>query len=234
MIKPASSPERSADTAPGHPGWWTVLAILVVAWIGIPWMLPVAVAAPWILFRRRHPDAALRPFAAVRWAVAAWAGAVAMIALAGPRAIRSVPFGDDAVAASRAWVGGGAPVPSWMELIVWTALFAATAFVFRGLAAPFVVAGAIAIAAVHAATVFSSSTNVLASFVAAIPIWTALLVVGMATALEPAARFGLAGVRPGSPSAGRLRLAAGLILAAFVFRLLSSPYSAVLSRTTVH
>lgn len=220
MIKTAK-PETvpvSAERESSHPGWWAALAVLLTTWLGIPMVLPLAAALPWILFNRRRDDRATA--STVRWAIAVWSTMASMSALAGERAVRSVPFGAEAAASARAWLEGTAgAAPSWMLMAAWAVLMVATAIPLRGVVASVVLAHALAISAIHASVILANSSNLLHASLVAMPIWTALLLVGMMLLLEPLASGGMASFRDSqAPGRKHVMTAAILFLLAFLTR----------------
>jgi hypothetical protein len=230
MIKPVS-PEKSpvaTERASAHPGWWTVLAVIAAAWLGVPWVLPVTVAIPWLLFRRRDRTSRLTP--TLRWAAAAWVTAMALLCLAGERAVRTIPFGSAAATDVRAWLEGtGGAVPSWVAMAVWAALFALAAVVSRGVAGCIVLANALLVSAVHASVILAQSSNVVYASFVALPIWSFSWLLGMILLLDPLAEWGTAHVwrvrRDDAQTVSRRRWTAGvgLIAAALAIRLLAAP-----------
>lgn len=238
--QPESLPVATAR-ASAHPGWWTALVVVAVTWVGIPALLPVAACVPWYIFRRRHPELSRRRTPVIRWGLATWVTAVAMVALSGVRALRAIPFGVDAAGAARAWVeGSGGAVPSWATMAIATLVFAAAALVSPGILGAVALTHVLLITAVHAAVVFAHSSNVLGAWVAALPIWSALLLAGMIVVLEPLGQWGETKLRrtPSgeAPPVPRQRLAVGaaLIGGAFATRLvLAGPLSDLLRRVTM-
>lgn len=220
MIKTAKAETVpvSAERESSHPGWWAALAVLLTTWLGIPMALPLAAALPWILFNRRRDDRATA--STVRWAIAVWCTMAAMSALAGERAVRSVPFGAESAASARAWLEGTAgAAPSWMLMAAWPVLMVATAVPLRGVVASVVLAHALAISAIHASVIFANSSNLLHASLVAMPIWTALLLIGMMLLLNPLASGGMALLRePQVHRRKHVMTAAVLILLAFLTR----------------
>jgi hypothetical protein len=235
--EPASIAEES-DSA--HPGWWTALAVIATAWFGIPMVLPIAAAVPWILFRRRRDPSARRIGYTLRWALATLVTGIAMVALAGDRAIRSIPFGERAIEGARAWVGGtGGAVPPLLVMAQWTILFALASVLTRGILGGVLLAHVLLITALHAAMVFASSLNVVQASVVAFPIWSVLLLAGMTLLLDPLASWGESRFRRGQNEtravvpARRILLGAVFIAAAFAARLVvAGPLTDVLRRLT--
>ena len=209
-----------AERESSHPGWWAAMAVMLTAWIGIPMVLPLTAALPWILFRRRRDAGAPSEAATARWAVAVLCTMAAMSALAGERAVRSVPLGAQAAASARAWLEGTAgPAPSWLMMAGWVILLLATAIPLRGVLAGVVLAHALAISAIHASVVFAGSSNLLHAAIVALPIWTALFLIGMIVILDPLAAGGIAGVRdPQSPWRRHVMTGALLLVLAFIMR----------------
>jgi hypothetical protein len=237
MIKRARSEPsillEERDSA--HPGWWTTLATLATAWLGIPWGLPVALAVPWLLFRRRHRRVRLVP--TLRWALAGWVTTVAVLCLAGERALRTIPYGTGLAAAAKAWLDGtGNPVPSWVAMVVWTALFAVGAVSTGGVVGCLVLASALLVSAVHASVILVQSSNVLHASLVALPLWSCCWLLGMILLLEPLAAWGDANLlrirRDDAPPFSRRRwmVGGGLIAAALVTRLLAAPMFTDLAR----
>jgi hypothetical protein len=223
------------DRANAHPGWWTALATLAVAWLGVPWTLPIAVAVPWILFRRGSQSNRLGP--TLRWASAGWVTAVAVLCLAGARAVGTIPFGTEGASAARTWLeGSGGAVPSWVAIVVWTALFVVGAVSTRGLVGCLILASAILVSAVHASVIFAQSSNVLYASLVALPPWSLCWVLGMVLLLEPLSAWGdrhlLRIRRDDAPrfSRGRWVFGAGLVAAAVAARLLAAPFFSDLVR----
>lgn len=195
------------------------MTVLVTAWIGIPMVLPLAAALPWIVFNRRRADETPALAPTIRWCIAVWCTMVAMSALAGDRAVRSVPLGAQAVTSARVWLEGGPAAPSLILMAAWTLLFVATAIPLRGMLASIVLAHVLAIDAIHAAVVFANTSNLLHAAVVAMPIWTALLLVGMVLLLDPLASGGIARLRdPQAPGRKHLMIGAILIALAFLTR----------------
>lgn len=224
--RPESSPVAE-ESASAHPGWWTALATLGFAWLGVPWALPIAVAVPWLLFRRHHAN---RLVPALRWAAAGWVTAVAVLCLAGARAVRTIPFGTDAATAAGAWLdGSGDAVPSWVAIVVWTALFVVGAVSTRGVVGCLVLASALLVSAVHAGAIFAQSSNVLHASLVALPLWSLCWLFGMVLLLEPLSAWGDARLlrirRDGAPQFSRRRWVFGmaLILAAVAARFVAAP-----------
>lgn len=218
---PSSVAEKPATS---HPGWWTALAVLATAWLGVPMLLPVAAAIPWILFRRSRGEPAHRLMPTVRWALAVWVTTAAMVALAGSTATRSIPFGAQSAGAARAWLdSAGGAVPSLVEMAAWVLLFVGTTMASRGLLGSVVLAQTLAVTAVHAAIVFAQSWNIAHACVVALPIWSALLVCGMILLLDPLAAWGESrlsgGTVPRAVSRRSLTMGAALLAGAFLFRL---------------
>ena len=198
-----------------HPGWWAAMAVLVTAWVGIPMALPLAAALPWILFNRRHHGHMPTLAPTIRWCIAVWCTTVAMSALAGERAVRSVPFGMAAVTSARAWLEGSAgAAPSWILMAAWVLLTAATAIPLRGVIASVVLAHALAISAIHASVILANSSNLLHASVIAMPVWTGLLLVGLIFVLDSLAGGGITSLRE---APGRKRLMTGAILIGLAF-----------------
>ncbi len=232
MIK-ATSIESVSDAKKGsssHPGWWAVLAVLATAWLGIPWLLPIAAVLPWILFRRRHGAEARRLAPTFRWAVAVWVTTGAMVALAGTTAVRSIPFGARSTAAARAWLDSGAAVPSLAEMAAWLLLFVGTTMASRGMLGGLVLAQVLAITAVHAAVVFAQSWNLAHASLVALPLWSAMLLVGMILLVEPLAAWGESRLSPGllpRPISRRhVTVGVALVAGALLFRLaLAGPFT---------
>src|SRR4030095_15924473 len=169
---------------------------LVTAWIGIPMALPVAAALPWVLFnwRRGHDSPSIAP--TIRWCIAGCCTTVAMSALAGERAVRAVPFGAETVVRARAWLDGtGGAAPSLALMGALAVLMIATAIPLRGVIASVVLANALAITAIHASVIFANSTNLLHASLVAMPLWTALWLVGMILPPAPPPFRGMAGGR---------------------------------------
>jgi hypothetical protein len=222
MIKSAKaeSVPVSDERESAHPGWWAAMTVLVTAWIGIPMALPVAAALPWVLFnwRRGHDAPSIAP--TIRWCIAVWCTTVAMSALAGERAVRAVPFGAETVVRARAWLDGtGGAAPSLVLMGALAVLMIATAIPLRGVIASVVLANALAITAIHASVIFANSTNLLHASLVAMPLWTALWLVGIILLLDPLASEGMAAVRNSqAPERKRVMTAAVLILLAFVTR----------------
>ncbi len=196
------------------------MTVLVTAWIGIPMALPLTAALPWILFNWRRRDAEPSIAPTIRWCIAVWCTTAAMSALAGERAVRSVPFGAQAVMSARAWLeGSGGATPSWIMMAAWAVLLVATSIPLRGVIASVVLAHALAISAIHASVIFANSTNLMHASVVALPIWTAFLLVGMILLLDPLAAGGIALLRdPQAPSRKRVMTGAVLVLLAFLTR----------------
>lgn len=241
MIQATRTEAVPAETTPAHPGWWTALAVLATSWLGIPLVLPIAAALPWLVFRRRNAGLRGRPTPLVRWSVAVWATGAAMAALAGERVARSIPWGVASSDATRAWLeGSGGAVPSWSAMIAWVLVFVIASASLRGALAPIVVAHALLITAVQAAVVFAQSSNILAAGFVALPLWSGLLLCGMIQLLDPLAVWGAS--RPwrvrdttgGTPaSRRRLQVGVGLVFAAFLARLvLGGPVTDALRRLT--
>lgn len=198
-----------------HPGWWAAMTILITAWIGIPMALPLTAALPWILFSRRHRENMPTLAPTIRWCIAVWCTTVAMSALAGERAVRSVPFGMTAVTSARAWLEGTAgAAPSWVLMAAWVLLTAATAIPLRGVIASVVLAHALAISAIHASVILANSSNLLHASVIAMPVWTGLLLVGMIFVLDSLAAGGITSLRE---TRSRKRLMTGAILIGLAF-----------------
>jgi len=242
MIKrarPEPSP-MAEEPASAHPGWWTALATLATAWLGVPWGLPIATAVPWLLFRRRHLANRLLPV--LRWALAGWMTAVAVLCLAGERAVGTVPFGTAAATAARAWLDGtGDAVPSWVAMAVWTALFAVGAVSTWGVVGCLVLASALLVSAVHASVILAQSSNVLYASLVALPLWSFSWLFGMVLLLEPLAAWGEANLlrvrRDDAPAFSRRRwmVGLGLLVAALATRVLAAPLSTdLVRRVTIH
>ncbi len=233
---PASVEEKPATS---HPGWWAVLSVLATAWLGIPMLLPIAAAVPWILFRRSRGEDARRLMPTVRWALAVWITTCAMVALAGTTATRSIPFGTQSAAAARAWLdGGGGAVPTWVEMAAWVLLFIGTTMASRGWLGCLVLAQALSVTAVHAAVVFAHSWNIAHACTVALPIWSALLVCGMLVLLDPLAAWGETRLAPSSVprtvSRKSLMTGAALVAGAFLFRLaLAGPITHLVRSVTL-
>lgn len=222
MIKPAKAEPalEPAERESSHPGWWAALAVLLTAWIGIPMVLPLTAALPWILFRRRRGDRPANAAPTIRWAVAVWCTMAAMSALAGERAARSVPLGVESAASARAWLeGSSGATPSWIVMAAWVVLVIATAIPLRGFVASIVLAHALAISAIHASVVFANSANLLHASVIAMPVWTACLLIGMILLIDPLAGSRISLLRdPQSPARRRVILGAALVGLAFLTR----------------
>jgi hypothetical protein len=223
------------ERASAHPGWWTALATLATAWLGVPWALPVAAAVPWLLFRRRHPAHRIMP--ALRWALAGWVTGVALLCLAHGRAVRTIPFGAEAATGVRAWMdGSGDAVPSLVAIVVWTALFAVGAASTRGVVGCLVLANALLVSAVHASAILAQSSNVLYASLVALPVWSLCWLFGMVVLLEPLAAWGearLLRIRRDERrvfSRRRWVVGVGLVVAALLTRLLAAPLSTDLVR----
>ncbi len=229
MSKPARTTSPPAHAVrEAHPGWWTVLAILPTAWIGIPMALPLAAAAPWILFRRNQSASAARLTPATRWALATFLAGGAMFGLAGERAIGSVPWGHAAASAMGAWIDGSAgAVPSWLTMALWSGLFLIAASVARGWAASLVLAHALLVCAVHASVVLAHSANIFRAGLVALPVWSMLLLAGMTILMEPLAPWVASRIaNRDAPLVlpKRLTVGVGLLGGAFLARLLSHLY----------
>ncbi len=238
MIKSAKAESVALpdERESSHPGWWAALAVLLTAWIGIPMVLPLAAALPWIVFNWRRDDRGTCTAPTIRWALAVWFTMVAMSALAGERAVRSVPLGAEAAASARGWLEGAAgAAPSWIWMGVWTVLTIATAIPLRGVIASVVLAHALLISAIHASVVFANSSNLLHASVVALPVWTALLLAGMVLLIDPLATGGVSLLRDRHATGGRrLAIAAVGVALAFLFRLaLAGPVSALADRVAL-
>lgn len=240
MIKATHpDPASVAEEPSSHPGWWAVLAVLATAWLGVPMLLPVAAAVPWVLFRRRHAERAHQVMPTVRWAIAVWVTTGAMVALAGSTATRSIPFGAQSAGAARAWLDGtGGAVPSFVEMAAWVLLFVGATMASRGWLGSVVLAQALAITAVHAAMVFAQSWNIAHACVVALPIWSALLLCGMTLLLDPLAAWGSARLArisvPLTVSRRGLMTGAALVAGAFVVRLaLAGPFTHLVRNVTL-
>jgi hypothetical protein len=242
MIK-ATHPDSTTaadDRAKAHPGWWTVLAVLVTAWLGVPLALPFVAAAPWFLFRWRNDVRAHRIAPTLRWALAVWITGASALALAGDRALRTIPFGAESAAAANAWLDGTAgAVPALAAMAVSAVLFAGTAVLSRGVAGAVVLATALLISAVHTSAVLSRSWNVLLAAPMAVPIWSVLWLGGMIVLLSPLAAWGeerVWRIRRDTPVASRRRWIVGtsLIVVAILTRLiLEHPLSELARRVTL-
>lgn len=242
MAKPTPSEPITAipERASAHPGWWTSLVVVFFTWLGIPF-LAVGAAVPWYVFRRRNPELSGRLTPIVRWALAAWVTTVAMVALAGHRAVRSIVFGEDAAAAARAWIDGtGGAAPSWTAMAIATIAFGVTATISPGILGPVAVVTVLLMTAVQASAVFPHSSNVFGACAVALPIWSALLLAGMIVLLEPLGQWGEAKLRrtrsDGAPVLPRKRFVVGaaLIAGAFATRLvLAGPLGDLLRRMTL-
>jgi hypothetical protein len=175
----------------------------------------------------------------VRWAVAVWVTTGAMVALAGSTAARSIPFGAQSAAAARAWLDStGGAVPSLVEMAAWVLLFVGTTMASRGWLGSVVLAQALAITAVHAAMVFAQSWNIAHACVAALPIWSALLLCGMILLLNPLAAWGESRLFrnsvPRIVSRRGLMTGAAFIAGAFVLRLaLAGPVTHLVRSVTL-
>jgi len=232
MIK-SDAPTRPAtddarDTA--HPGWWTALAVIVVAWLGVPLLLPIAAAFPWFFFQRRHRDQVGRLSPVSRWALSVLVTGMAMLALAGHRATQSIPFAAETTSAVSAWLdGSGAAVPSWIAMAAWTGVFAVAAVASRGMAASIVLANVLLLVAVHAAIVFARAGNVFEASVVALPIWSAFQLAAMVVLLDPLTAWGEQRLWRRTPattfSNRRLVIGGALLVAAFATRLLAGSFS---------
>lgn len=242
MIQATKTEAVPAETTSAHPGWWTALAVLATSWLGVPFILPIVAALPWLVFQRRNAELRSHPTPLIRWAVAVWATGAAMAALAGERVARAIPWGVSSSDATRAWLeGSGGATPSWPTMIAWLLVFVIASASLRGVLAPIIVAHALLITAVQAAVVFAQSSNILAAGIVALPLWSGLLLCGMLLLLDPLAIWGAS--RPwrvrdttlGSPaSRRRLQVGVGLVVAAFLARLLlAGPVTDVLRRLTL-
>jgi hypothetical protein len=167
--------------------------------------------------------------------------AVAVLCLAGARAVRTIPFGTEAATAARAWLdGSGDAVPSWVAIVVWTALFVVGAVSTRGIVGCLVLASALLVSAVHAGVIFAQSSNVLYASLVALPLWSLCWLFGMVLLLEPLSAWGDARLlrirRDAAPQFSRPRwvLGAVLILAAVAARLLAAaPLTDLLRSLTI-
>lgn len=237
MTKPAHtelSPPAEERTS-AHPGWWTVLAVLVAAWLGVPWTLPVAAAVPWLFFRRRNRTDRLAP--TLRWALAVGAAGLAIVALASHRAIRTIPAGPETATAVHTWLAGnGDAPPSLASMAVWAALFAAGTVASRGMVGGVVLANALLVSAVQAGTILAQSSNVFHACWIAFPVWSLLLLGGMALLIEPVAGWSEARVwriRRGDAavfSKRRWIVGLAMIAAGFATRILLAPVITDLAR----
>jgi hypothetical protein len=241
MIKATQSDSVSAaDERPAaHPGWWTVLAVLITAWFGVPLVLPLLAAAPWFWFRWRLDTRAYRFATTLRWVLAVWITGAVALALAGERALRTIPFGTKSAAAAHAWLdGAGDAVPSLSAMLITAVVFAIAAVASRGVAGAVVLASALLVSDVHASAVLSRSWNVLSAAPMAVPIWSVLWLAGMTLLLDPLAAWGdrrVWRIRDASMvSRRRLIIGAGLIVAGLLARLvLEGPLSDLVRRVTL-
>jgi hypothetical protein len=228
------------DRSTAHPGWWTVLAVLVTAWLGVPLALPLLAAAPWIWFRWRNETHAHRLGPTLRWALAVWITGAAALALAGDRALRTIPFGATSATTAHAWLdGASSAVPSLSAMLVATLLFAVATVASRGVAGAVVLASALLVSDVHSSTVLSRSWNVLTAAPMAIPLWSVLTLAGMTLLLDPLAAWGDSRVwrirRDESlVSRRRLIIGAALIVAGILARVaLAAPLTELARRVTL-
>lgn len=241
MTKPTkadpAAPAGERDAS--HPGWWTVLAVMATAWLGVPLFLPVAAALPWIVFRWRRRGGEERLGPTIRWALAVWMTGVAMSALAGDRAVRSTPFGPESAVAVRAWLdGSGGAAPTWIAMGAWTVLCAAAAIPFRGAVAGVILAHALLISAIQATIVWAHSSNLVHAGVVALPVWFALLLAGLVVLLHALTAWGESRAGGGATSRRFPRKAlvvgGGLLALSFVTRLLlAGPLTDVVRRATI-
>jgi hypothetical protein len=237
MIKSAKAESIpvAAERESSHPGWWAALAVLLAAWIGIPMVLPLVAALPWILFNRRREHRPPSAAPTIRWATAVWCTMAAMSALAGERAARAVPLGVEAAASARAWLDGtSGAAPSWIVMAAWFVLMVATAIPMRGFIASIVLAHALLVTAIHASVTLANSANLLHASIVAMPVWTALLLIGMILLIDPLATGGIPGVRDAhAPGRKRLMTAAALIALAFLTRFALAGVMTSLARRVV-
>jgi hypothetical protein len=183
MTKPAPNPDAARDDR--NVVMWAAVALIVTLWIGIPWTASAAAAAPLALYLR-DPRRGLRASLLSRWVVTVFLVGLAMAGLGTVRALRAIPTGPWAFAATRNWLDGtGSVAPSAVILCAQVLVFAAAAVATRGLAGVWVLSELVLNAAVAASVVYGRSFNAFeATAVAAAP-WTIAAVAGCSVLLSP-------------------------------------------------
>jgi hypothetical protein len=205
-----------------HSSVWAGALVFVVAWLGVPWMVPVAAILPLAWHRFRGDTRALDGNAVwLRWLLSVLIGAICALGLVGGTATRSVPMAPDATASTLAWLGGhGDATPSFVWMLAATAVFAAGIMLTRGFLAWVVLAFVAAQASVCAHVVYARATNLVAATPVALPPWTLAWLAGMALVL------GTTSGGTAWPFRRSIRgwwLGPALLLLAFVLRLSTAP-----------
>ncbi len=172
-----------------HSSVWAGAAVFVVAWLGVPWMVPVAAILPLAWHRFRGDTRALDGNAVwLRWLLSVLIGAICGLGLVGGPATRSVPMAPDTTASTLAWLGGhGDAIPSFFWMLGATGVFAAGIMVTRGFLAWVVLAVVAAQTSVSAHVVYTHATNLVTATPVALPPWTLAWLAGMALVLGTAA-----------------------------------------------
>jgi hypothetical protein len=237
MTKAITPPSEKRHGA--HPGWWTALAVFATGWAGVPYALPLAAAAPWVVLRSRGRSIATT--ASLRWLLAVVATGVAVVGMVGARAHRTIPFGVHSADAARDWLdGSGSAVPGVGVMAAVLAAFVVATVATRGVLGCVVLAGAALTVSASASAVYARSLNVFEASLVAFPVWSLAWIAGMALWLGPLARWGEERVWrlrfDAPPRAARrdLALGAALVALALVLRLLlASPLTALARRVTI-
>ena len=215
-----------------HAAWYAALALLLTMWIGIPWVAPLAAAAPLVLHLRARPGAL--PAAPLwRWTASVFCAGAAMAGLAAEPAARSTFAGGAVRSAVGAWLDGSAGAfPSLAALAASLVLFAVAAAATRGLAGSIVLAEIVLDAGVAAGAVYARAFNAFAATPIALPPWIIAAITGcvvLLPALAAPRREGPAG-GAGSRLSRRTLIGAGLLLAALVLRVATAPALTRLAR----
>jgi hypothetical protein len=240
-MKPASNGATEDALTTGHASrtdgsaaGWTTAALLAVMWTGVPWAAPLGAAAPLVVGLRKNRFR-LETSLVTRWVATVWVGAVVLIGLIGPRAVRTVPFGAAEVDHALGWLnGGGSAPPGVLTMLGASAGFVVAAAATRGVLGCVALAGIVLQTAVTAGVVFAHSTNVIEATVVALPVWTLLWVAGMTVILGPLSAWKFGSKPAVRPPRRALLVATALVAAAILLRLGAAPlYTDLAQRLTV-
>jgi hypothetical protein len=217
----------------------TVVAVVVSVLVGVAWLTPVIVTAPYVLYLRRVPSTGglFR-----RWAITVLVATAVAASFVPWHTFESVLMGHSMPHQTRLWMRGEAGPPLGARFMLVTGvLYAVAALAGAGVGGALVFSAALSINAVYAVNLTANGFNLVQVALVAIPPWQWCFLAGLYVLFEPLAaisrrrviRRGSAGGAAGA-STRTIAIGVGLVAVAVLLRLVATgAYTALVRRWTV-